>query len=147
LILSSTGTTRLTGWIGPLGIAAACLCWGIDNNATQKVSAHDPVQIAGLKGLVAGTVNAVLAAVLGSPLPGWRFIGGALLLGFISYGVSLVLFIRALRKLGTARTGNYFSLAPFIGSLVAVAIWKEPVTLPLLAAGLLMGTGLWLHLT
>lgn len=147
IILSSTEAARLTGWVGPLCIAGACLCWGIDNNITQKVSTHDPVQIAAIKGLVAGMVNAILAAVLGSPRPDWSFIGAALLLGFVSYGVSLVLYIRALRKLGTARTGNYFSLAPFIGTVISVALWREPVTLPLLAAGLLMGIGLWLHLT
>ena len=138
LIISSTGTARLTGWIGPVSIAGACLCWGIDNNVTQKVSGRDPVQIAALKGLSAGAVNAVLATSLGSQRPDWQSIGAALLLGFVSYGVSLVLYIRALRKLGTARTGNYFSLAPFIGAVVSVALWREPVTLPLLAAGVFM---------
>jgi len=147
LILSSAETARLTGWIGPVSIAGACLCWGIDNNVTQKVSGRDPVQIAALKGLSAGAVNAVLATSLGSQRPDWQSIGAALLLGFVSYGVSLVLYIRALRKLGTARTGNYFSLAPFIGAVVSVALWREPVTLPLLAAGVFMAVGLWLHLT
>jgi drug/metabolite transporter (DMT)-like permease len=145
LILSSTGTTSLTGWTGPLGIVAACLCWAIDNNVTQNISAHDPVQIVALKGLLAGAVNTVLAVTLGSPWPRWDVIGAALLLGLLSYGVSLVLYIRALRKLGTSRTGNYFSLAPFVGAIVSVVLWREPVTLPLLAAGLFMAVGLWLH--
>jgi len=147
LILSSTATALVTNWIGPASIAAACLCWGIDNNATQKISAHDPVQIASLKGLTAGAVNAALAIVFGASWPDWRFIGAALLLGFFSYGVSLVLYIRGLRTLGTARTGNYFSLAPFIGTIVGIGLFKDRVTLSLLAAGFFMGLGLWLHLT
>jgi len=147
LILSFTGAANLAGWMGPLSIAGACLCWGIDNNVTQKISARDPVQIAALKGVLAGAVNIVLAAALGNRHPRGETIGAALLLGFVSYGLSLVLYIRALRKLGTSRTGNYFSLAPFIGAVAAVVVWKEPVTLPLLGAGLLMAAGLWLHLT
>jgi drug/metabolite transporter (DMT)-like permease len=147
LILSSTGTAQLTGWVGPVSVMAACLCWGIDNNVTQKISANDPTQIAAMKGLVAGTVNSVIALLLGNSWPSWDVLSGALLLGVLSYGVSLVLYIRALRKLGTSRTANYFSLAPFIGAVVSVLLWREPVTLPLLAAGGFMGAGLWLHLT
>lgn len=147
LILSSSAPARLTGWVGPVSVAAACFCWGIDNNITQKVSARDPVQIAALKGLLAGTVNTVLAVMLGSQRPGGQWISAAALLGFVSYGISLVLYIRALSKLGTARTGNYFSLAPFMGAVVSVALWREPVSLSLVAAGLFMAVGLWLHLT
>jgi drug/metabolite transporter (DMT)-like permease len=146
-ILSFKEAAGLNGWTGPLGIAGACLCWGIDNNVTQKVSARDPVQVAGLKGMAAGGLNLTLAVILGSQWPRAEYIGSALLLGFVSYGLSLVLYIRALRKLGTSRTGNYFSLAPFIGAVVSVVLWNEPVTLPLLLAGLFMGAGLWLHLT
>ena len=95
-------------------IAAACLAWGIDNNLTRKLSSADPVATATIKGLVAGSVNVGLALVLGAPVPSATTIGSAAVVGFLGVGVSLVLFMLALRHLGAARTGAYFSLAPFI---------------------------------
>jgi drug/metabolite transporter (DMT)-like permease len=145
LVLSLQGGGVVLG-PGALLIAAACLAWGIDNNLTRGLSAADPVQIATVKGLVAGTVNTALALALGSGLPGPAAAMAAGLVGFLGYGVSLVLFVLALRHLGTARTGAYFSLAPFVGAALAVAMLGEPLTVRLLAAGLLMGLGLYLHL-
>lgn len=127
-------------------IAGACLCWGIDNNLTRKLSAADPVMIAMLKGLVAGVVNAGLALRLGATLPTGGILCLAAIVGFVGIGVSLVLFILGLRYLGAARTGAYFSLAPFIGTLLAIAFLGEPLTGRLAVAGVLMGYGLWLHL-
>jgi drug/metabolite transporter (DMT)-like permease len=101
-------------------IAAACLSWGIDNNLTRKLSSADPVQIALLKGLVAGAVNLALALAQGADLPSASFLFAAGTVGFFGYGVSLALFVLALRHLGTARTGAYFSLAPFIGALLSL---------------------------
>lgn len=132
-------------WAGLL-IAAACLCWGIDNNLTQRLSAADPVTIAMLKGLVAGSVNLALSLAAGATLPSAGTIVVAALVGFAGYGISLVLFVLALRHLGTARTGAYFATAPFIGAVLAVLLLREPVTAPLLVAGGLMALGLWLHL-
>ncbi len=146
LVLSWEGRAGWRGAGGPLAIAGACLFWGIDNNLTQRVSAGDPVQVASLKGLVAGAVNLAIALALGARAAGGA-IAGALALGFVSYGLSLVLFILALRDLGTARTGAYFSTAPFIGATAAVLIRREPVTAALLAGGALMAAGVWLHLT
>ena len=131
---------------GALYIVAACLAWGIDNNLTRKLSAGDPVAIAMAKGLVAGAVNLGIALVKGASLPPAATLLAAAVLGFLAIGVSLVLFIRALRYLGTARTGAYFSLAPFIGAVVAILLLHEPMTETLLLAGVLMGLGLWLHL-
>lgn len=128
-------------------IAGACLCWGIDNNLTRKLSSADPVQIAMLKGLVAGTVNLALSLLNGSALPGAATILAAGAVGFLGYGVSLALFVLALRHLGTARTGAYFSLAPFVGAVLAVAMLGEPVTPLLLVSGALMALGLWLHVS
>jgi drug/metabolite transporter (DMT)-like permease len=130
-----------------LAVAGACLCWGIDNNLTQKVSAGDPVQVAAIKGAVAGSVNLAVALSLGARLPPFPVLAGALLVGFLGYGLSLVLFVLALRHIGTARTGAYFSLAPFVGASVALPLLHEPVGLPFFAAAGLMGTGVWLHLT
>lgn len=133
--------------VGMLAVAAACLCWAIDNNATQRVSASDPVQIAMLKGLVAGTVNIALAMMLGATLPQTLTLAAAFALGFASYGVSLVLFVLALRHLGTARTGAYFSTAPFVGAAISLVMFRQQPDLPFLIAAALMGIGLWLHLT
>lgn len=127
-------------------IAAACLAWGIDNNLTRKLSSADPVLTALIKGLVAGSVNVALALLLGATVPPPATLGAAALIGFLGVGVSLVLFMLALRHLGAARTGAYFALAPFIGAVIAVLLLGDPVTGQLVAAGLLMGLGLWLHL-
>ena len=127
-------------------IAGACLAWGLDNNLTRKLSSADPVVTTMIKGLVAGVVNVGLALAVGSALPSVPIIGAAAVVGFLGVGVSLILFVLALRHLGTARTGAYFSLAPFIGAVVAILLLGEPLTPQLALAGLLMGCGLWLHL-
>lgn len=131
---------------GSVLVAAACVAWGIDNNLTRKISATDPIVITILKGLVAGSVNVAIALASGGTFPAIGTVAAAGVVGFLGVGVSLVLFILALRHLGTARTGAYFSLAPFIGAVLAVALLNEPITLRLLLSGLLMGIGLWLHL-
>ncbi|MEP7174331.1 MAG: EamA family transporter [Aestuariivirga sp.] len=132
--------------VGGLLIAGACLAWGIDNNLTRKLSSADPVQIAMIKGLVAGCVNLLLALGLGAEFPSSEIIGAAAIVGFFGIGVSLVMFMLGLRHLGTARTGAYFSLAPFIGAVLAILMLQEPVTAQLAIAGALMALGLWLHL-
>lgn len=134
------------GW-GLAAIAAACLAWAVDNNLTRKISAGDPVEIAMVKGLTAGAVNTALALAAGQDLPPWPVVGAAAALGLGAYGLSLVLFVLALRHLGTARTGAYFSTAPFVGAVLAVLVLGETPTPLLAAAGLLMALGLYLHLT
>jgi hypothetical protein len=100
-----------------------------------------------LKGLIAGPVNLALGLLAGAHLPSLPVSLAAGLAGFLGYGVSLVLFVYALRHLGTARTGAYFSTAPFLGAVAALALLQEPLTVQLLAAGLLMAVGVWLHVT
>lgn len=146
-ILSWSGTPSLSGLAGPLAIAGACVAWGLDNNLTRKVSLADPLQIVEWKGLIAGPVNLALGLWFGGSLPGLSPLLIAGIVGFLGYGVSLVLFVMALRHLGTARTGAYFSTAPFLGALAAIVFLHEPVTIPLVMAGLLMVVGVWLHLT
>jgi drug/metabolite transporter (DMT)-like permease len=133
--------------LGSLLVAAACFCWGVDNNLTQRVSAGDPILIAALKGLVAGSVNLLIAGCLGAKVPSAAIGAAALGVGFVGYGVSLVLFVLALRHLGTARTGAYFSLAPFLGAAVALLLLREPLGPTFVLAAVLMGVGVWLHLT
>ncbi len=132
---------------GPLAIVGACLCWAIDNNLTRKVSASDPVQIACLKGLAAGSVNLVIAFSLGYRLPGMATVGTAAAIGLAGYGVSLVLFVLALRHLGSARAGAYYSAAPFAGALIAMLMFGERPGPVFWGAAALMGLGIWLHLT
>lgn len=131
---------------GALLVAAACLAWSVDNNLTRKVSASDAVQIAGLKGLVAGVINTALALAAGAalPPPGTALAAGAV--GLAGYGVSLALFVVALRHLGTARTGAYFSVAPFFGAGLALWLLGEAVGAGFWAAAVLMAAGVWLHL-
>ncbi|CNH99135.1 cobalt-nickel resistance (export) protein [Yersinia massiliensis] len=145
-ILSWPGEAHFAGLWPTLAILGACFVWGIDNNLTRKVSLTDATWIASVKGLVAGIVNLSLAFALGATLPPLLNLTGALLVGFFAYGVSLALFVIGLRHLGTARTGAYFSIAPFLGAVLAV-ILGDTVTLPLVLAGLLMAIGIWLHLT
>lgn len=147
VILSWSGTPTLAGLLGPIAIAGACLAWGLDNNLTRKVSLADPLQIVELKGLIAGPVNLVLGLAAGGGLPPTTPLLIAGVVGFLGYGVSLALFILALRDLGTARTGAYFSTAPFIGAVAALLLLAEPLSLQLVVAGILMGFGVWLHLT
>ncbi len=147
LVLSWTGQPTLSGLIGPLAIIGACIAWGLDNNFTRKVSLADPLQIVELKGLIAGPVNLVIALAAGASLPPPGSSALAAVIGFLGYGVSIALFILALRGLGAARTGAYFSTAPFIGAIAAIGFLHEPPTLQLGFAGMLMALGVWLHLT
>lgn len=143
----STSASHGISW-GALSIIGACLCWAIDNNLTRKVSASDAVQIAAIKGLVAGTVNTAVALVwLEMPLPGIRHIAAAGIIGFSGYGLSLVLFVLALRHLGTARTGAYFSAAPFVGAAISLILLNERPDVFFWFAAALMVAGIWLHLT
>jgi drug/metabolite transporter (DMT)-like permease len=130
-----------------LFVAAGCLAWAADNNFTRKVSGGDAVVIAILKGVVAGTVNLLIASARGAPWPRPSLAVTAGIVGLLGYGVSLVLFVWALRALGAARTGAYFSTAPFLGSVLAIITLGEPLSGRLAVAGLLMGAGVWLHLS
>lgn len=145
ILLSWQGLARFE--FGALCIVGACIAWGVDNNLTRQLSGSDPLQIAAIKGLAAGAVNLALAAWRNVAWPGWSEIAQAALLGFIGYGLSLVLFVLALRQLGAARTGAYFSTAPFIGAMVAVSWLGEALDAALIVAGLLMAFGVYLHLT
>jgi drug/metabolite transporter (DMT)-like permease len=147
VLLSWPGEARFGAAWPALAVLAACMAWAIDNNLTRKVALLDATWIAAVKGVAAGTVNLLLALAVGSALPAAPALAGGLMLGFVAYGVSLVLFVLGLRHLGTARTGAYFSVGPFFGALLAVSVLGEPVTAPLMAAGALMALGVWLHLS
>ncbi|RQR63228.1 DMT family transporter [Burkholderia sp. Bp9002] len=131
--------------VGALLIVGACLCWAIDNNLTRKVSANDAMVIACLKGLFAGPVNIAIAVATGAALPAVSTTAAAMLTGLAGYGISLVLFVVALRDLGTARTGAYFSVAPLFGVALSLLIWPEMPSAAFWAAAALMALGIWLH--
>jgi len=145
-ILSWPGEAHFAGLWPTLAVLGACLAWGIDNNLTRKISLNDATWIASVKGLVSGAVNLTLAFTLGAAMPAWPNVAVAMIVGLLAYGVSLTLFVLGLRHLGTARTGAYFSVAPFFGAVLAV-LMGEALTTPLLLAGALMALGTWLHLT
>ncbi len=145
VVISWDGQATLQ-W-GAVLIAGACLCWGVDNNVTRKISSSDPVQIAMIKGLVAGSLNLIIALTNGAHIPAPDLVAAICAIGFLGYGISLALFVLALRHLGTARTGAYFSLAPFVGAILAIVMLSEPLSFRLIIAGMLMAIGLWLHLT
>lgn len=128
-------------------VLGACFMWGLDNNLTRRVSYSDATFIAMAKGLAAGVVNIALAFGAGASMPPIPVLAAALLLGLLSYGVSLTLFVVALRHLGAARTGAYFSIAPFVGAAAGIALLGEPVTWQFAAAAGLMTAGVWLHLS
>jgi drug/metabolite transporter (DMT)-like permease len=145
--LAWSGGSRF-GFDAPaLLVAAACLAWAIDNNLTRVVSATDPITVAALKGVIAGTVNVGIALAWGAGWPPVPVMLAAAVVGFLGYGTSLVLFVRALRHLGASRTGAYFSTAPFIGAVAGVIALREPLTLGLAVGAALMAVGVWLHLT
>ena len=142
LTVSFTG-----GWgfsPGALAVVGACLFWGIDNNLTCYISSRDPVIIGTLKGLIAGAFSLGLALALGRSLPGPATVAAALLLGAVSYGLSIVLYILATRGLGAARTSAWFGTAPFAGTALSLGLFRAwpglqfIVSLPVMAAGALL---------
>lgn len=132
---------------GVLAVASACALWALDNNLMRDIAGNDALFLAAGKGVIAGVTNLGLATLLGLPAPSTSDCATAMTLGFFGYGISLVLFILALRGLGAARTGAYFSTAPFIGAALSVTLLYESVTWSLWVAGLCMAAGVWLHLT
>ncbi len=132
---------------GAFAIAGACGCWAIDNNLTRAVSGGDPVQIAAIKGGVAGTVNIGVALFAGHRLPDLGHVMSAGVIGLTGYGISLVAFVLALRHLGAARTGAYFSTAPFVGAGLSLVLLHEAPSLSFWIAGGLMALGVWLHVS
>lgn len=138
------GTSTFSGL---MAIALACLCWAIDNNLTRKVSASDSVFIASSKGILAGIMNCTIGLSLGAGFPEPQTTLVTMGVGLLGYGISLVMFVMALRGLGAARTGAYFSIAPFIGSAISLLLLGETTNTAFFIASILMGLGVWLHLT
>ena len=135
------------GWglsLGALGILLACVLWGVDNNFTRNISGKDPLAIVAWKGLLAGSVSFFLALFLGNALPAWLTILAILLIGWVCYGFSTMLFIQSMRKLGAARTSALYATAPLAGVILSIFIFREFPSVLFLLAGVLMIGGAFL---
>ena len=146
-VLAFGGDAAAVGPSGMLAILGACGAWALDNNLTRRISGSSPVVTALLKGLVAGTVMLTFALSTGGQLPQVGPSFGALVVGAFGYGFSLVLFIYALRHLGSARTVAHFSTAPFVGAGVSIVLLGEVPTVGFMVACVLMVVATWLALT
>ena len=141
LILSFEDASSLSFSSGSLLVLATCVCWGFENNCTRMMSQSDPLEIVVLKGFGSGLGSLAIAFVVGKSLPTPPHVLGALLLGFLAYGLSIFFYVYAQRQLGAAKTSAYYAIAPFIGtglSLVLFREWPAPsfwVALAIMAAG------------
>ena len=131
---------------GSLLVLGACLCWGVENNCTAAISDCDPALVVAVKGLGSGTGALIVALLGGSSLPALLSALLAMLLGFASYGLSILAYVWAQRGLGAARTSAYYAIGPFIGVVVAWAIFGEAPGAGFLIALALMALGSWLSL-
>lgn len=145
LLSWTSGQWRLS--LGALGVVGACILWGLDNNLTRNISAKNPLIIVGVKGIGAGIFSLTLSAVLDQSLPSIKIIGLAMLLGSVSYGISIQLFIVAMRHLGAARTSTLFGTAPFMGVILSLLLLREMPQLLFWIAIPIMLVGTWLMVT
>lgn len=141
ILLSWETSGRWGVSVGALGVLSACILWGVDNNLVRAVSAKDPLAITTLKGLGAGAFSLALALILHNPFPGFVTIAQAMLLGSVSYGASIVLFVQAMRSLGAARTSALFGTAPFVGTILSFVLFRERPNVLFAVAAPLMVTG------
>lgn len=141
IILSFEGSGSVQFSAGSLLVLLAAVCWGLENNCTRKISEKSTYQIVTIKGLCCGTGSFVVAAVAGESLPKTVYVLLAMVLGFVAYGLSIFLYIRAQRDLGAAKTSAYYSVAPFIGAFLAFVVNGEQLTAAYLFGLLFMIAG------
>jgi drug/metabolite transporter (DMT)-like permease len=146
-MLSVNGSWQFTFSLGSAAVALSCVAWAIDNNVTRRISHTNPVFIVMMKGLFAGSIDLAISLAMRAPWPPLLLVGVALCIGVVSYGISLSLYVLAMRYIGAARTAAYFCFAPFVGALVAMVFLHEPITVQFGCAALLMAAGIWLHMT
>ena len=126
---------------GSLLVAAATLCWGLENNCTRNISDKNTYQIVTVKGIFSGLCSLVTAFLIRERVPDLIYIFPALLLGFIAYGLSIFTYIRAQEYIGAAKTSAYYAAAPFISAVLSFLILNEAVSANYIAAFLIMLTG------
>ena len=141
LILSVEDLSSFDFSVGSLFVLLACVCWGFENNCTRMLSSKNPQEIVIIKGFGSGLGALVIAFVIGERLPGIGYILGALLLGFVAYGLSILFYIYAQRDLGAAKTSAYYALAPFLGVALSLVIFRQLPSLSFLVALVIMIVG------
>lgn len=128
ILLSFEGADSLHFSYGSLFVLLATTCWGFENNCTRKISSKNTYEIVVLKGIFSGLGSMMIAFATGEHLPEIKYIGLALLLGFVAYGLSIFLYIRAQNVLGAAQTSAYYAVAPFVGASLSFLFLREPLT-------------------
>jgi drug/metabolite transporter (DMT)-like permease len=146
ILIYWNGVQAITSIVGSLAIVGTCFCWALDNNLMRVISHRNPFQITSIRGFVGGSVNILVGLWLAGS---WTTLGvlSGLVIGIFCFGFSNVLWVMALRHLGSARAGTYYSSAPFIGAVVSVLLLHEPVTIFLAVASLFMAIGVLLLAT
>lgn len=143
-LLSFEDISSLRFSVGSLYILVACVCWGVENNCTRKLSAKDPLEIVLLKGIFSGLGSVVIGLCLGERVTALWSVFAVLGVGFIAYGLSIFFYVYAQRLLGAARTSAYYAIAPFIGAILSLIIFRDmPHYTYFIALGLMM-VGAWL---
>lgn len=139
IILSLEDVRSLSFSLGSVFVIFACICWGLENNCTRKLSVKDPLQVVIIKGFGSGTGSLLIALIIGERTMNMAYIFAALILGFFSYGLSIFFYIYAQRDLGAAKTSAYYAVAPFIGVGLSLVIYRELPSLPFfIALGIMM---------
>jgi len=140
-ILSFENMSSFAFSIGSIFVLFACICWGFENNCTRMLSLKDPLQIVTIKGLCSGTGSLIIAILLKQYCLDFIYIVLALILGFAAYGLSIYFYIKSQRDLGAARTSAYYAVAPFIGVILSVIIFRQQITIMFLFALIIMIAG------
>ena len=143
-VLSFEDMTSLQFSGGSLFILLACVCWGIENNCTRMLSSKDPLQIVLLKGIFSGLGSVIIGLCIGERITVWWSIPAVLSVGLVAYGMSIYVYVYAQRQIGAARTSAYYAIAPFIGVLLSLIIFRNALSLAFWAAVALMAVGAWL---
>lgn len=141
IILSVDDISSLKFSSGSLFVIAACICWGFENNCTRNLSSKDPLDIVMLKGIFSGLGAVIISIFIGEKLFTTNYIFIALLLGFVSYGLSIYFYIYAQRFLGAAKTSTYYAIAPFVGTIISLLVFKELPSLSFIIALIIMILG------
>ena len=144
MLLSVEDFSALDFSYGSLFVLLACVCWGVENNCTRKLSEKDPLQIVLLKGIFSGLGSVIIGLVLGERLTVWWSVPAVLIVGLVAYGLSIYFYVYAQRSLGAARTSAYYAIAPFIGTALSLIILREQPGTLYFAALVLMIVGAWL---
>lgn len=144
MILSVESVEGLRFSSGSLFILLACVCWGFENNCTRKISSKDPMQIVLLKGIFSGLGSVIIGLCVGERITILWSVFAVLCVGFVAYGLSIFFYVYAQRLLGAARTSAYYAVAPFIGALMSLLIFRELPPYTYFVALLVMALGAWL---